>query len=623
MERIPAPPAGEARQFLHTLRWFRGLDDAAVDEVLAEIEWLYLPGGEELCRQGEPGDGMVFVWRGRLVVVHAPEAGEERLVREVARGDSVGEISFLTGNPRTSTVCALRDSDLARLPAAAAERLLARHPSIAIELTRAIAGWIQPNARPPEAPRSTHFAIVAAGPAAALLPAFARALGEALAAFGAAAHVDAGRVEREVGPGTSGAATGDASGPALAGALPEWVHALEADHRFLLWEADGGGSPWTRTCLRQADRILVLAAADAPPDLGPLGGDLRRADRERAAPREELILLHREGSRRPRGTAAWLALRRFGAHHHVRLGEPADLARLARLLTGHGVGVVLGGGGARGLAHIGVLLALEEAGVPIDRLGGTSMGAVMAAQRARGYTPREMIELNRQGWVEMAPQKVLTLPMISLLSAEKAEVMLQIMYGDDRIEDLWTSFFCVSTNLTRTEIVVHREGPLRFAIGASMTIPGITPPKVLAGGDLLVDGGVLDNLPAGVMRRLGPGPVVAVDVSAKVDLSADPSYREPPSPWQVLRRRLSRRRPAPDFPNILQLIHRAALLASDVYAQRDKCEVELYLDLPMEGFEMFDMSALDRLVEHGYEHARRALADAPPELRARLGLAAS
>jgi len=621
MERIPAPPADQARQFLKTLRWFRGLDETALDEVLAEIEWLYLPGGEELCRQGEPGDGMVFVWRGRLAVVHAPEAGEERLVREVARGDSVGEISFLTGKPRASTVCALRDSDLAKLPAAAAERLLARHPSIALELTRALAGWIQPNVRPPEAPRSTHFAIVVAGRPVSDRPGldlhdFARRLGAALAAFGAAAHVDAGRVEREVGAGAAGA-----SAPALESALPECVRALEADHRFLLWEANGAGSPWTRACLRQADRILVLADAEAPPDLGPLAGDLRRVDRERGAPREELILLHCDGSRRPRGTAAWLALRRFSAHHHVRREEPRDLARLARLLTGHGVGLVLGGGCARGLAHIGVLLALEEAGVPVDRLGGTSMGAVIAAQRARGYTPREMAELNRKGWVEMAPQKVLTLPVISLLSAAKAEVMLQIMYGDDRIEDLWTSFFCVSTNLTRTEIVVHREGPVRSAIGASMTIPGITPPKVAPGGDLLVDGGVLDNLPAGVMRRLAPGPIVAVDVSARVDLRADPSYLDPPSPWQVLRRKLSRRRAAPEFPNILQLIHRAALLASDVYAQRDKCEVELYLDLPMEGFEMFDMAALDRLVEHGYEHARRALADAPPALRARLGLA--
>jgi predicted acylesterase/phospholipase RssA len=292
----------------------------------------------------------------------------------------------------------------------------------------------------------------------------------------------------------------------------------------------------------------------------------------------------------------------------VRLGAADDLARLARFLAGRAVGVVFGGGGARGMAHIGVVRALEEAGVPIDRVGGTSIGAVIAGQVARGYSWQEMLELNRRGWVEMAPQKVYTLPLISVLSRAKADVMLEMMYGDDLIEDLWRGYFCVSTNLTRTEVVVHRRGMLRHWIAASMTIPGVTPPIVSTGGDLLVDGGVLNNLPVDVMRRLADGPIVAIDVSAAVDLRADPSWRETPGPWRYLASAVRRqKRP---FPNILRLVSRAALLASDVYAKQLKRDTELYLDIPMEEFDFFDMDAIDRLVDFGYEWTRAELARA-------------
>src|SRR5689334_8140536 len=106
------------------------------------------------------------------------------------------------------------------------------------------------------------------------------------------------------------------------------------------------------------------------------------------------------------------------------VGMAADLDRLARFLDGKAVGLVLGGGGARGFAHIGVIRALEEAGVPIDRVGGTSMGAVIGALYSRGFDWKDMVRLNRWGWVKYQPHKLYTLPMISLVSSRKAERML-------------------------------------------------------------------------------------------------------------------------------------------------------------------------------------------------------
>jgi predicted acylesterase/phospholipase RssA len=120
---------------------------------------------------------------------------------------------------------------------------------------------------------------------------------------------------------------------------------------------------------------------------------------------------------------------------------------------------------------------------------------------------------------------------------------------------------------------------------------------------------VLDNLPTGVMRRLGEGPIIAVDVSAAVDLRADLSYREAPSPWQLLLNRW--RKTARPFPNILQILYRSAVLASDIYAKQAKSEVELYLDLPMETYDMFDVESLDEIVDLGYRYTKEQLEKSP------------
>ncbi len=600
---IPLSPPADVKAFLASTRLFGGLEEAALDEVAGHLEWLLVPGGETLCRQGEEEDGLYLVFSGRLAVVRE-FAGEEALLGEVGRGDSVGEISVLTGKPRSATVRALRDVVVARLSRASAELLLGKYPGVLLAIVRTLAGRLAPSERPARSRSCLALAVAPVGdlPIAKLVS----GLVESLSALGPTLHLSAREIDSRFGAGARHCAEGSAEH----GRMAAWINEQEARTRFLVYEADAAASAWTRRCLRQADRILVVASGEGEPSLGPLGPELARLEEDQGRQLEELVLLHEEPGRPPRDTARWLALHPFLRHHHFRF-RPADFARLARFLDGSAVGLVLGGGGARGFAHMGVLRALEEAGIPIDRIGGTSMGAVLAAMYARGFDCSTMIDLTRWGWCELQPHKVYTLPLISICSMAKAEKMLDRWYGEDRIEDLSTDFFCVSTNLTRTEVVVHRQGSLRRAVNASMTIPGITPPMLGSEGDLLVDGGVLNNLPTDVMRDLGEGPVIAVDVSAKLDLRADPSYTDSPNPWQLLRSRFRRAAASRPFPNILRLIHRSALLASDVYAKQAKGEVELYLDLPMDGFDMFNMEALDDLVEIGYQFTRETLEKTP------------
>lgn len=601
---IPLPPPPDARAFLASTRLFGGLDEAALDEVASHLEWLLVPGGETICRQGEEGDGLYLVFSGRLVVLREEAVGEEIRVGEVGRGDSVGEMAVLTGQRRSATVRALRDVVVARLSADRASLVLGRYPGALLAIIRTLAGRLAP-AKHPE--RSRSCLALAVAPAGELPVAdFAGRLVEALSALGPTLHLSAAGIDGRFGAGVCLCADGSAEH----GRMAAWINEQESRHRFLVYQADAAPSAWTRRCLRQADHILVVASGQGEPSLGPLAPEIARLEEDQGRQIEELVLLHDDPARPPRDTARWLALRPFLRHHHLCF-RSADFDRLARFLDGSAVGLVLGGGGVRGFAHMGVLRALQEAGIPVDRIGGTSMGAVIAAMYARGCDCQTMIDLSRWGWCELRPQKVYTLPLISICSMAKANKMLDRWYGDDRIEDLWTDFFCVSTNLTRTEVVVHRQGSLRRAVNASMTLPGITPPILGEGGDLLVDGGVLNNLPTDVMRSLGEGPIIAVDVSATFDVRADPSYTDPPTPWQLLKGRFRRHAVPRPFPNILRLIHRSALLASDVYAKQAKSEVELYLDLPMDGYDMFNVDAIDEIVELGYQFTRDTLEKTP------------
>lgn len=602
MPPIAAPQAAEARAFLASTTLFAALGMVELDAVAAELEWQMVPGGACVFRQGDEGDAMHLVASGRLAVVRARPDGSEVVVAQKGRGDTFGELAVLTGRPRSATVRALRDSVIASLPKARVDRVLRRNPEVLWALTRLLASLLERDA-PPPAGGCVAIALTAAP--GVDLTAFAEILAESLLKQMPTLLLDRRRVDERFGTGT--AACEDGTAPH--GRLAAWLDEQEALYAVKLFVADAEPSGWTRRCLRQADHIVVVADADATPTLGPLAAELEALERDQGRQLIHLALLHAADAGRPRGTAAWLRQRPFRGHYHLRRGNAADVDRLARSLLGRAVGLVLGGGGARGFAHIGVIRALEEAGVPIDRIGGTSMGAILAAQYADCRDWQRLIELSRRGWLEIAPQKVYTLPLISLLSMVKGERMLATWFGDTCIEDLWLPYFCVSTNLSRTELHEHTGGSLHEAVAASMTIPGLTAPRVLRGGDLLVDGGVLDNLPTDTMRRLGAGPIVASDVSAVSDVRAHPSYERTPSPWQLLAQRFGPREGRRPFPNILRLVHRSALLASDVYAKQHKREVELYLDLPMDGVDMLDMKPIASIAERGYDFTKRQLAE--------------
>jgi predicted acylesterase/phospholipase RssA/CRP-like cAMP-binding protein len=592
---------------------FGAADDAALEELATATETVSLPGGRTLIRQGDTDDCLYILVQGRLRAFVEHPGMEPAVVGEIARGESVGEMALLTGGRRTATVRAARDSQLLRLSKSSFDRLIERSPRAAIQLARLLVNRLT---------QTLHTGRVTRAPASvAVLPAttkdaaeaqFARTLATTLAAVGRSLHLDARTVEATLGPDVAHADV-DAPGNAR---IAGWLNELEAAHAFVVYEADAALTGWTRRCLRQADRVVVVARA---------GTDAHLADAEQAfwqvppleRPDAELVLLHEAGAVSAGPAAPWLAEpRRFTLHHHVRIGVRTDVDRVGRLLAGRAVGVALGGGGARAFAHIGVIQALNEARIPIDIVGGTSMGAVMAAQVAAGWDTRTMLERTRRRFVKSGSLFDYTVPLMSLIAGQRFVRLLSAMFGTQRIEDLWLKYFCVSTNLTRARMVVHETGPLARWLCASISVPGLAPP-VFQSGDLLVDGSLLDTVPANILRRHRRGPVIAVDVTAPVDLAVDPAYEQNPSTWDIVWNRLNpfaTRR----LPTIYRIILRSTMLSSEV--ERIRADADVYIHPPVEGFDLLDWKAIDRIVDLGYRAASdrlsewmaRPAADAPP-----------
>ncbi len=361
-----------------------------------------------------------------------------------------------------------------------------------------------------------------------------------------------------------------------------------------MYPADAGDTPWTRLCLRQAD-VVLLAARGSGGDAAwthPLwrDGGMRRA---------ELLLLHESGIEN--GAAArWQASLPGIRHHHVR--GPEDFGRVVRLLTGRAVGLVLSGGGARGFAHLGVVRALREHGVPIDLVGGTSMGGILAAGVAKDWDDAELVERFKRCFVDTNPLSDFTLPLVSLVSGRKVGMLLRRELGDIDIEDLPLPFFCVSSNLTTGRIAVHQHGPLWRWLRASVAIPGVLPP-VFQGGEVFVDGGAMNNLPVDVMRARVRGAVIGVDCGMDRAFTTDVEATETPSIWKLLGGRGRQKRP-----NILQILWRAGMVNSATATSERRNQSDLLITPALESLDLLDWKGFRRAIDIGYRDTCERLA---------------
>ncbi|MCP5433325.1 MAG: patatin-like phospholipase family protein [Alphaproteobacteria bacterium] len=570
------------RALVPKLPLFNGMSARDVQKMMKELDWFSLPGGWTLMRRGDVGDSLYIVTAGSLGLYLPDAAGRDYLAGQIGPGDMVGEVSVLTGEPRTATLIALRDSELLRMPRAVFERMSQRYPVMLRNLARAVADRLKEvmdGRRDPRRTRATVRTIALMRLQRDLpLGEIAEALATTLSRGGR--HVIIlDKADRE--------------------ADTEWFHNIEAENDHVLYLGSLDDEHWTRLCLRQADRVMLIGYPDHPPqDLLPIEDMLSRGPRRYI----ELVLVHAANAERGSGAAPWVARLKPHFHHNLRAGNAGDLARLARHVSGRAVGLVLAGGGARGFAHLGVIAALMEKGVVFDLVGGTSMGAIIGAGLALDWSPDELNARMRSSFVETNPIDDYTVPLVSFIKGRKIVKLLQDNFGDARIEETWRPFFCVSSNLTAGREYIHRAGLIWQALRASVAIPGVIPP-VVQEGEILVDGAVMENFPVGIMADLGRGPVIGVDLEAHHVFARQLKAWSKGPKWGVLGETMK------GGPGIVSLLMRAGTVNSETQTIRNHARADLILSPPVEEIGIRAWRTFDGAVETGYKHTMEMLED--------------
>ena len=570
--------AESAADFLARTPLFSNIDPALHEQLAANSQTRHLEAGQWLIREHEPADAMYVVRAGRLEVV---DEALGAAIRELGRGDALGELALLTDSPRSASVRAARPTDVLVVERADFEKLLESSPALSLALNRSLGRQLRDTHAPAPTvrPRPTTVALIALD-AGIPLPRIAARLGDALGT-----HVSIAVLDGAEGPAPAGR-----SEPA--GTYGPLLDRAEAGHDLVL--LIGGFAlqpePWTMFCIQQADRILALTGG------GPVPPTLTRFPELQAC---DLVAYDTA----PGELDGWGTALHPVESHVIRETEfDADIARTARRLTGTSIGIVLSGGGARAFSHIGVLEELTAAGVTIDRVAGVSMGAVIGALFAMGHDADEMDAICFEEWVQRRPLNDYTFPRHSLIRGERFLSMLHRTYGTCLIEELPRGFICCSAELRSGRLEIARQGPLWEAVAFSICLPIIAPPRI-RGREMFIDGSLVDNLPIRPMADMGEGPIIAVDVKAAFDGS-----KHGPAVSRSEGERL--RRP----PSLGETLARVLLLGSANTTEAARRYADLLIKPHAEGVGLLEFHQLDTARAAGRVAAREALERAPTSL---------
>jgi NTE family protein len=563
--------------FLRRVPVLSGLDDELLSRLAEQVATVSVRAGEWLVREGDVADSLYVIRSGRLEVI--AEGPPETVIRILRRGAVLGELALLTEEVRSASVRARRDSELLKLGRRQFEDLISDAPGFALGLTHAMGAQLAASRTPAvsaEPPR--RIAALPLDQGAPVTEAADLMLDELRR------HGSVAKLTSE--PGQDSAEMFSRLDRAES----------EVDRVVLIGDSSTPGDEWTDFCVREADSLFALSSGrpsrewlDHPDalvgcELVVLADAVTDEVLEALQPREVQVL--------PEGSD---------------LQPSLDLT--ARRLAGRAVGVVLSGGGARAFAHIGVMQELAQAGVTIDRIGSVSLGSLVGAGLAAGHRPDDLAGAIRRAVIDMNPTGDYTLPLFSIIRGARVRSLLRGFFGDRRIEELRTRYFSVSCDLIDRQPVIHKTGPLFDAVQASLSIPGVFPPMSNADGQLLVDGGVLDNLPVGTMASTGEGPVIAVDVTGRMG-----EFRKPSRPGLARLGRPIRRYltgTEAEVPRLGETIVRTVTVGSSDTAEAARRHADLVIQPQVEGVGILDWRQLDRVVEKGREAARRAL-ESPP-----------
>ncbi|KAL4945762.1 lysophospholipase nte1 [Aspergillus oleicola] len=634
------------------------------------LEWVQVSAGQVIYHQGDESDAIYITLNGRLRSVHEGHGGKLTVVGEHGQGESVGELEVMTESTRPATLHAIRDTELAKFPRSLFNSLAQEHTGITIQVSKLIAQRMRDLVENPlseqgepgntgsvkTATSTLNLRTVGILPVTAGVPVveFGNRLLNALQQIGVTDGVTS--LNQAAIMNHLGRHAFSRMGKLK---LSQYLADLEEKYGMVLYIADTNvNSPWTQTCISQADCILLVGLAESSPNIGEYERFLLGM---KTTARKELVLLHSDRYCPPGATRKWLKNRVWvnGGHHHIQMGfrltaEPShpqtkrlgtvlkqrvqilqaeiqkytsrrirqtplysaqtpfkgDFHRLARRLCGRAVGLVLGGGGARGIAHVGVIKALEEAGIPLDIVGGTSIGAFIGGLYARDGDVVPMYGRAKKFAGRMGSMwrfaLDLTYPSVSYTTGHEFNRGIFKTFGDSQIEDFWLEFYCNTTNISRSRAEYHSSGYVWRYVRASMSLAGLLPP-ICDEGSMLLDGGYIDNLTVAHMKTLGADVIFAIDVGS-IDDNTPQGYGDSLSGiWSVINR-WNPFSAVPNPPTLSEIQARLAYVSSIDNLERAKntpgC---LYMRPPIDRYGTLEFGNFDEIYQVGYAYGKEYL----------------
>ncbi|XP_069465898.1 patatin-like phospholipase domain-containing protein 7 [Ambystoma mexicanum] len=609
------------------------------------LDWMEVEAGRAVYRQSDKSDCTYIVLNGRLRSVIRKDDGKKQLTGEYGRGDLIGVVEALTHQPRATTVHAVRDSELAKLPEGALSSIKRKYPQVVTRLIHLLGKKILGSLQQGSGPLSGHglglhtasskwdsgnpasnLSTVAILPTSDEVPitAFTLELKHALTAVGPTLLLTSDNIKQRLGSA--------ALDSVHEYRLSSWLGQQEDIHRIVLYQSDSSLTPWTQRCIRQADCILIVGLGEQEPTVGELE---RMLENTAVRAQKQLILLHKEDAPPPCRTVEWLNMRSW-CSGHLHLSCPrrvfsrrslpkliemyervfqkspdrhSDFSRLARVLTGNAIALVLGGGGARGCSQVGIIKALTEAGIPIDLVGGTSIGAFMGALYAEERSFNRMRIKAREWSMSMTSvfNKVLdlTYPITSMFSGAGFNNSISCIFKDKQIEDLWIPYFSITTDITASAMRIHTDGSLWRYVRASMSLSGYMPPLCdPKDGHLLMDGGYINNLPADVARSMGAKVVIAIDVGSRDETDLT-NYGDALSGWWLLWKRWNPLAERVKVLNMAEIQTRLAYVCCErqleVVKNNEYCE---YMRPPIDRYGTLEFGKFDEICDVGYQHGK-------------------
>ena len=570
------------RQYFTQL--FGEILDDQWEQVLAASEILQIDAKQYLFHEGDKENSIYIVLSGRLRTLQQSDS-TYKILGDVSAGEPVGEFAIFTNEPRTATVVAIRKSTVLKIDEAHYHELVKANPNFAHKITQFVINRLRRNAmqkRMNSAPKN--IAIV-----------------KLQASFDISPWTDQVKVElSKMHIQTQVFDSSQITDEHYNSLFDE----IENNSGLNFLVCDDDHISWANQCVTYCDLILIVSDFNAATTITSIEENLNLYESNILNKKIYLVLLHLENAPMPSNTLRWFKNRNFDLHLHVRKNNSRDIRRFSRIIINKAVGLVLGGGGAKGFAHVGAVKAMLEAGFEFDFVGGTSAGALYGAGITFvDFDIDKVTALCKRGSDAKVTSNDLTFPFISLMTGKKMRNYLQELYGESHLEDFWVNTYCVSTNYSNATMKVHETGLTRLQIEASVAIPGVFPPVILD-KHLHVDGGVMDNLPIETMYQKPVSYVVAIALSAQTPHLVN--VEKIPSALELFINKFTKKHRY-RLPRMSSLLINSLTLNSVQKQAITKSQVSLYLELNLGNFGFLDWSKWRELIEKGYQETKTYL----------------